>query len=223
MNKLLQAILWLIFVASLVACGSTSALKEFKHHHKKGHYEKVIKIEVECKANDEACNQLHLIKGDACYRLGKEGKEPVKHFDCAIKNLEKGIKLTKKWQHGDFDLNRDQTYENLCESLRERQDLSKGEEANQLTRHLLKTSAEFAEVSPENLAAIYFNNSAKFTLLRGAILTAPGDAQVCATVNGILSDLNAVSTKAANSKYSAQFTRLTGDVEGVKPALQNCP
>jgi len=222
MKKLFQVTLWFIFLVSLIACGSISELKNLKSEHEKGHYATVVKIDIKCKASDNACNQLHLIKGDACYRLGKQEIEPKKHFDCAIEHLEKGIKLTSEWKLGDLDLKQDQSYENLCESLRERQDMSKGSEADKFTRRLLETSENFEKALPGNLAAIYFNNGAKFTLLRGAILSAPDDAQVCAAVNSILSSLKAVSIEAASSKYANNFSILIGDVEAVKPALNNC-
>jgi len=222
MKKLFQTTLWFIILVSLVACGSISELKNLKNEHEKGHYETVVKTDVKCKTSDKACNQLHLIKGDACYRLGKQGKDPVKHFDCAIEHLDKGIKLTSDWKLDDLNLNQDQTYENLCESLRERQDMNKGSEADKFTRQLLETSENFEKASPDNLAAIYFNNGAKFTLLRGPILSAPGDAQVCAAVNNILSKLKAVSVRAASSKYANNFSILIADVEGIKPVLNNC-
>ncbi len=223
MKKLFQVTLWFTFLVSLIACGSISELKNLKSEHEKGHYETIVKTDIKCKASDKACNQLHLIKGDACYRLGKQGKEPIKHFDCAIVHLDKGIKLTSKWKLGDLNLKQDQTYENLSESLRERQDLSKGSEAENFTRRLLETSENFEKALPGNLAALYFNNSAKFTLLRGPILSAPGDTQVCAAVNHIISNLKAVSVKAASSKYAANYSRLIADVEGAKSGLENCP
>ena len=223
MKQLFQLSCCLILISILAACGTTKEVGDIKEHHAKGHFLKAATTEITCKDSDEGCNQLHLVKGDSCYRLAKDGMKPERFFDCAIKHLDKGIALTKKWKIGDLDLKRDQQYENLCESLRERQDMSKGAEAENYTKQLLKTAEAFSSASPGNLAAIYFTNSAKFTLLRVPILTSPDNPQVCSAVNDILSSLNSVSAEAANSKYAAQFTVLTGDVKGIKPSLTNCP
>jgi len=205
----------------LVACATTD-LKKIKEQHKKGNYGVVISTKIDCKASEDSCNQMHLIKGDACYRLAKQNTDAIANYNCAIIELETGISLTKKWKVGSLDLNKNQTYENLSESIRERQDMSKGAEAKKLTKKLLETSKQFLAASPGNLAAIYYNSSARFTGLRGAILMTPEAESVCKSVNRILSHLASVKDRVADSKYAAMYARLTLDVGGVKPALKNC-
>jgi len=221
-NTLKYTVVFLV-VIFLLACGSTSLLKTFKNKHENKQYESIAKTEIKCNKSDKGCNQLHLIKGDACYRLGKENNKPLERFDCAIEHLDTGISLTKQWKSGQLDLNQDQVYENLSESLRLRQNMSKGAEADKFTRRLIQTSAAFLKLSPDNLAAIYFNNSANFTALRGRILTSPDDPRVCQAVDHILSRLLTASTRAANSRYASQYSVLIGDVKGIKAVLVNCP
>ncbi|MDX1810362.1 MAG: hypothetical protein R3240_00320 [Gammaproteobacteria bacterium] len=221
MKRTIQALTLLLVAVALVACGTTGDLNKMKKDYNNGDFAKVISREVKCKDDDKGCNQIHLLRGNACYQLGKKEKT-TKYYDCAITHLEKGIKLTSDWDMGKFNLNRDQNYINLCESIRERQDLSKGEEAEQYTRRLLKTSEDFVSVAPENLAAIYFKNSAKFTLLRKPILSAPDDPQVCGAIRGIVTSLKAVNAKAQSSPYAENYSRLISDVESVKPMLVNC-
>jgi hypothetical protein len=89
-------------------------LKEAKELAAQADYQALATIEIKCKASCEGCNQLHLLKGDACYRLAKAGTAPEKHYACAASHLAKGIEMTQFWQMETFDLNRQQTYTNLC-------------------------------------------------------------------------------------------------------------
>ncbi len=221
MKNILQYVILFVALFSLAAC-ATSQLDKLKKQHKNGSYEIVVKAKVDCNASDGICNQKYLIKGDACYRLAKREASPLKNYDCAIAELGMGISLTKDWKIGNLNLNRNQVYENLSESLRERQDMSKGGEATKFANKLLEVSKQFLGFSPENLAAIYYNNSARFTTLRSAILMTPGDSRVCKAVNHILSQLQSVRGRAMDSKYAAMYSRLILDVGGVKPALEHC-
>ena len=231
MTKAFQIALLLIVALMLGACETAKTIKEtskldtFKSAHKKGDYKKIESAVVNCNTVDNACNQLHLIKGDACFRLGKLGKQGAdvkKYFDCSIQHLGKGINLTKSWTLKELDLNEIQSHINLNESIRERQDMSKGDEAEQFTQQLLKSSERFISLSPKHVAAIYFNNSAKFTLLRTPILLAPEDPQVCSTIKQIIATLQIASQTSNETIYDANIAQLLSDVEGVKPALVGC-
>ena len=115
-----------LLVAILAACGGIYQLKQFKDHSARSDWAWVAQQPVTCAASSDGCNQLHLIKGDACYRLAKQGAEPRAHYQCAADELETGIAQTKVWRESGLDLNRAQTYENLCESLRNLQDMERG-------------------------------------------------------------------------------------------------
>lgn len=222
MKRNIQFMVVFLFVLILSACATIKPLDSAKKDYNNKRYAKVANIKISCKDSDEGCNQLYLLKGNACYLLAKEGTNPQQNFDCAITQLDKGIQITKQWKFDKFDLNKAQTYENLCESLREKQDMNKGEVAKKITERLLKTSEAFKTAVPDNLAAIFFYNDAKFTLLNELIFNAPDNPKVCAAVNKILSELNQVSDSVAKSRYAKNFTNLINSVKGVKPALTNC-
>ena len=113
----------------LTACGTVGQLNKTKKHWHKQDYQWIAEQEISCKPSEQGCNQLHLLKGDACFRLAKQDVDPPTHYPCSAKHLALGIEQTREWQLKDLDLNRAQTYENLCESLRQWQDLERGQRA----------------------------------------------------------------------------------------------
>ena len=219
----------LIFAtALLVGCGAAkkvidptiAQLEDFKKHQAQNDFAWLAAQAVNCEATKAGCNQLHLLKGDACFRLAKEEaaankKEEAKaHYGCAVSAIETGMQQTSDWQAAGP---RAQWYENLCESLRNWQDLEKGAPAEQLTNRLLATAQKFRAEEAEHPAAIYFANGAQFALLRKEILN-PTDATVlCAKLNAIIADLDR-GLPRAGARYTANFQQLRSDVSGVKPA-----
>ena len=192
----LASAVWFLVILSLAACSTLSPtisqLQAVKEHAIQRDYAWIAEQEISCNASDEGCNQLHLIKGDACLRLAKQEEAAQKkveaqaHYECVVTHLELGIQQTTNWEARTLDLNRSQTYENLCEALRGWQDLEQGDKAEQLTQRLLTTAQNFLTVEPGNLAAIYFLSSAQFTLLRKDLLN-PGDpSALCNKLNTII-------------------------------------
>ncbi|NOZ25357.1 MAG: hypothetical protein GXO94_04605, partial [Nitrospirae bacterium] len=174
----------------LVSCSHTAvSLKKAKKHWSRNDFEWLAGMEVECKPSDEGCNQLHLMKGDACYRLAKAGKEPLKHFECAATSLERGIRETRQWRLEDLDLNRAQTYENLCESLRELQFMKKGVESEEVTRKLRLTAEEFLASEPGSVAAVYFLNKARLVGLADCLNRPDSCPRLCREIESMVSDL----------------------------------
>ncbi|MBI4596735.1 MAG: hypothetical protein HY730_10250, partial [Candidatus Tectomicrobia bacterium] len=116
------------FLLSLNGC-VTSQLSQFKKHYDSQEYTWIAEQEVSCSPSEEGCNQLHLIKGNACYELATHGQSPLRYFECSATHLEMGIDQTRQWQLEKFNLNRPQNHENLGESLRRWRDLEKGAKA----------------------------------------------------------------------------------------------
>jgi hypothetical protein len=97
---------------------------------------------------------------------------------------------------------------NLCESLREWQDLERGSAAEQLAQRLLDTSNRFLAAEPHNPAALYYNASARSTQLRSDILH-PRDPQgLCQRLNAIMGDLDAAVPGASGTDYQTSIVRL---------------
>ena len=209
-------------LALLDGCGTVSQLSSVKEHSGKGDYDWIAQQEITCKAADDGCNQLHLIQGDACYRLAKAGRDAKVRYTCAVNQLETGIAQTTEWQLDGLDLNRAQTYENLCESVRNLQNLESGAAADELTRKLVNTSQAFLAVEPGNLAGIYFLNSARYTMLRSCLLHPDNCPSLCANLQAIGKELDQVMDRAEVSKYMENFHRLHADIDGGKKSVPGC-
>ncbi|MFY9269852.1 MAG: hypothetical protein WAO55_08925 [Candidatus Manganitrophaceae bacterium] len=217
----------LILVVVLVWSGcagprSLSQLKEMKKDWKEGDYASVAAEKVLCKPSIDGCNQLHLMKGDACFRMAKQGVEPRRHYQCAADHLEEGIHQTREWRLEGLDLNRPQTYENLSESLRQWQDMEKGAEADLLTERLLKTSEAFLQAEPGNPAGIYFQASARLTLLHKALLHPERSPGLCKELNDALNPLLAALPRVGGTRYEPNYHRLRLDIQGAKQAVPGC-
>lgn len=97
-------------------------LENAKELERKQDYPAAANLAIKCDDSCDGCNQLHLIKGDACYRLAKNGQAPEQQYACAAGELAEGVRQTGNWS----GLDRKQTHINLCESLRNWRDLSSG-------------------------------------------------------------------------------------------------
>lgn len=209
-------------LALLSGCGTVSQLSSVKEHWGKEDYDWIAKQEITCKAADDGCNQLHLIQGDACYRLAKADRDAKMHYACAVNHLETGIAQTKDWKLEGLDLNRAQSYENLCESVRNLQDLESGAAADELTKKLVNTSQALLTAEPGNLAGIYFLNSARYTMLRSCLIHPENCPSLCANLQAIEKEVEQVMDRAEVSKYMGNFHRLHADIEGGKRTVQGC-
>jgi hypothetical protein len=207
----------LFLVAALLVGGcAIKQLSDVKKSWANKDFEWIAAQQISCDASDDGCNQLHLIKGDACYRLAKDGKESKAHYACAMDELETGIVQTKEWKTDGLDLNRAQTYENLCESIRNLQDLETGAQAEDLTKKLVNASQAFLAAEPSNLGAIYFLNSARYAMLGKCVIHPERCPSLCENLAAIEEELAQVMPKAEVSKYMNNYHRLQSDVKGAK-------
>ncbi len=214
----------LLFVPFLmVACNpALKGLKQAKTDWGKQDYPTLAAMDVSCKPSDEGCNQLHLIKGDACFRLSKKGVEVALHYACAVNHLQMGIAQTTAWEMKGLNLNRAQTYENLLESLRLLQDTKRGLEAEQLTRQLVTSATDLLKAEPGHLAGVYFLNSGSYTLLRSELLRQNNPQKLCMDIKQILQSLQNTETKAQGTKYAPNYKRLRLDVSAAKTTVTGC-
>jgi len=215
----ISALVLTIFFLNACTCAK---LGKFKDHSDNQDYSWIASQDFSCQASDECCNQLHLVKGDACYRLAKAKQNEKDNYRCAVRELEIGIAQTKQWEVDHLNLNRAQVYENLCESIRNLQDLETGAAAEQLAQKLLATSQTFLSLEPGNLAAVYYLSSAKFSLLRPCVLHPENCPTLCQNLKAIDTELERSMPDAVQTKYRENFRRLHLDIDGAKRSLAEC-
>jgi len=186
-----------------------------------GNYAAIAEIKVDCDASCDGCNQLHLIKGDACYRLAKQGNDSLKHYTCAVAELSAGIDMTRQWQMESFNLNRPQTYENLSESQRNRRDLLKGAEADAANENLLLTAQRFLQTEPGNACAVYYLNNARYAKMRACLLHPDQCPGLCSDLRAMSSQISAVAATAGSSHCLSNLQELKKEVSAAGGVV-NC-
>ncbi len=222
LNRLTVLTLLLLFPLVAACNPALKPLKTAKANWEKRDFVSLAAMDIPCEASDKGCNQLHLIKGDACFRLAKNNVETERHLACAVNHLQTGIAQTTDWQMKKLDLDRGQTYENLLESLRLWQDTKQGTEADKVTRQLISSAQELLKAEPDHLAGIYFLNSGAYTLLRGELLRQTQPQQLCTALNHIFKSLSAAEPRALGTKYAPNFERLRLDVRAAKTTVTGC-
>lgn len=198
-------------------------LDKFKQEAAAGNYEWIASQPVDCSGESEDCRQLHLIKGDAHYALAKQGKDEVSNYTHAAEELALGIKLTKNW---DNNSTRNQYYENLCESLRNLQDLQSGAEAGATGAKFLSAAEEFFQVDPGSFSAIYYATKARLRQLQKKLLDVNDTNRdaICGDLNnlsGLASDGLSKGQSvggAAWDRYKANYELLNTDIANAKRA-----
>lgn len=157
-----KAALVFIFILGLGSC-STVQLNNFKKHAADGDHQWIVAQAVTCNTSTDVCSQLHLIKGEACLHMARTGLAPVDNYTCAADETEQGLALKTSWLEADAQR---QYQENLCESLRNLQDLRAGEtNARDLTRYL-DASQGLYRLAPDSVPALYYLASARLHQVR---------------------------------------------------------
>jgi hypothetical protein len=189
-----------MLVAALLSAGcGLRALDEMKEDHRQGQYTEVAAMDVSCDPGDDRCNQMHLLKGDACYVLGRRAESADEdstaraRFACAETHLGEGLRQTEPGS-GDWAIagnDRAQWYTNRAESLRQLQDLLAGDSARTVSRRLLEFGRTYRETIPDAAAPHFYIATARYALLQPRLLDAPsGDADVCGELDTIISTLD---------------------------------
>ena len=217
-----QIILLILILFLQIGCGVTFQLGRFKNKLEQGNFEWFPKQEISCNVSDEGCNQLHLIKGDACYRLAKQDIEPKRHFECASEHLDMGIKMTRQWQLEKISINRAQAYENLCESLRELQFKETGVKSEKYTDKLLQCAQDFKAAEPQHIAPKFFLYNAKFVKLTPCFNHPEQCRALCIDIKTIITDIEGGMPKADGTRYEPNYKELYKKFKQ-EQALAACP
>lgn len=222
MKPNLKIVVPIVLTGLLVSACATRQLKNFKESAALGQWQDIAGAEVDCKADDEACNQLHLLKGDACYRLAKQDTETLKNYQCAAEQLEWGIHLTPDWQAAEAIVGkRAQYYENWCESLRLlRSEQSSTVAATSYNQKLLTCAREFLQAPGQlQAAATFFLHNAELAAIRFQI----NDAGSCQALKQLQQNESQAALQAAQSRYADHHRRLSNDIAGIKASIPGCP
>ena len=214
-HLLAVGVIWLLFAVALGGCcafNTVQPLKKAKALAGQHDYAALAAIEIKCNASCEGCNQLHLLKGDACFRLAKADQAPEPHYRCAADELMAGIRLTRDWQMENFDLNRTQTYINLCEAQRNRRDLLSGSEAEAVNARLLTSAQAFLAAEPGNPCGLYFESNAKYAQLRKCLLHPENCPALCSQLQAMRRSLEQTAAGAC----AAQISNLKADIKGAE-------
>jgi hypothetical protein len=207
--------IWLLFAVALGGCCATNTvqpLKKAKALAGQHDYAALADIEIKCNASCEGCNQLHLLKGDACYRLAKADQAPEPHYRCAAEELMEGIRQTRDWQMENFNLNRTQTYINLCEAQRNRRDLLSGSEADAVNTQLLTSAQAFLDAEPGHPCGRYFESNAQYAQLHKCLL----HPENCPVLCSQLQEMRRSLEQTAAGACAAQISNLKADIQGAE-------
>lgn len=208
-----------VLLATLTACSATvSQLDKAKDLGEAGEYEQIAAFNIECAAGEQGCNQLHLIKGDACLRLAQREENSVRYYDCAITHLSTGIDQTrgKTTPIGSLET----YYENLLEALRQRQDLARSlAESAPFTEQLASRAGRFQAAYPDSPAGPFYQASARLTMVLNRLTSGGNSAVICRELNDILNDLATVDDPG---RYAANLRRLRNDIRGARATIAGC-
>ncbi|NOV29529.1 hypothetical protein [Methylomonas sp. ZR1] len=222
MRPNLKIVIPLLATVLLASGCATRQLKNFKEAADENNWHEIAGAEVDCKADDETCNQLHLLKGDACYRLAKQNTDSIKNYQCAAEQLEQGIHLTTDWAAAEAIVGqRAQYFENWCESLRSlRSEQTSTAAAKPYNQKLHACAREFLQ-APGDLkpAATFFLHNAELAAIRFQI----DDTGSCQALKQLQQNENQAAAQAGQSRYADYHRRLLNDIAGIKASIPGCP
>lgn len=219
-----RAILVTTFLIILIIIGCAPQIKqlgEFKDKWQQRDYQWIADQKIDCKSNEEGCNQLHLLKGDACYRIAKQSDDSL-YYEMAATHLEMGIQQTKAWELENLNLDQTQTYINLCESLRNLQDKQTGNTSVATGERFFIAAASLNQLEPENPAAVFFFNKASFRRIQPAIVRGLNPQENCQKVKKMLSEVNDALSRSAGSVYQKPLDRLKIDLSTILTTIEGC-
>ena len=202
-TRFLHLALLMALVFTMAAC-VTLPLKKAKTLHTENRFEQLAELDFSCKSDDEGCNQLHLLKGDACFRLAKQTQESdarQSDLSCAADELNAGINMTKTWDEVPID--RAQVYANACEAARLRADFG---DRSRYEAMLAATAGQFFTFAPDNPGAVYYKARAGFYTLTQSQSPCTGLKTLRAQIESALRQF------PDDPHYSVAFRMLRGTV-----------
>jgi hypothetical protein len=220
----LSFLLFLLTLLLVSGCctGTVRELGKAKEHATSGDFAWIAAQDIKCEETCEGCNQLHLLKGDACYRLAKKGTEPLRYYPCAAQHLETGISMTKQWQTESVGQTRPQTYVNLCDSLRNWRDLSPGAEADKINERLLKDAQGFLAAEPGDPCGIAYLNNARYAKLQPCLLHPERCPALCGDLNAVLRSIDEGASRAAGTACEANMQEIKKEASKAREIVR-CP
>jgi hypothetical protein len=218
-----------LLAAALLGAGcGLRALDEMKEAHRQMQYAEVAAMDVSCGPGDDRCSQMHLLKGDACYVLGRRAEAADAdstarlRFACAETHLGAGIRQTEPGS-GDWGVagnNRPQWYTNRAESLRQLQDLMAGDSARTVSRRLLEFGRTYRETIPDEAAPYFYVATAQYALLQPRLLDAPSsDADICGALDTIMTTLEEAPSARDTSVVRANIESLRRQIDRERSRL----
>jgi len=206
------------FFLLLILTGCTSVqLNRFKKHVDRNDYQWIADREVGCQETSASCGRLHLLKGDACLRLAGAADATADRYACAARELAMGLALTPSWSD---PAEQQRFQENLCEALKNLQDLQSGEAAEKTLARLAEAAEALYQLAPGSLAAVYYLAEARLRQVQPELpdLNPARRVPVChrleRTLNGVLSTMT--SARRSNSRqwerYAQNYHRLSFDL-----------
>ena len=217
----------LVAALLLAGCG-LKALDAMKDAHRERQFAEVAAVEVDCDPDDDRCSQMHLLKGDACYVLGREAEAAgadstaEARFRCATRHLGAGIRQTEARAGGWAVAGKDRTqwYTNRAESLRQLQDLLAGDSARAGSRRLLDFGRQFEGVAPDAAAPPFYVATARYALLQPRLIDAPdGDPEVCTALDEIHAVLDEAPAPDAAGPVQENLDRLRRQIDSQRSRL----
>ncbi len=192
-------------------------LRQFQQHAARGDHEWIAAQTITCGRSSDGCGQLHLNKGDACFRLAKMGREPAVNFACAADELEIGLSLNLSWDAAGVQL---QYREKLCESLRRLQGDPSGKTAEQTPSRFLDAAKALYQLAPESVPAVYYLASARLMEIEPllgdihAAIRVPICIRLKRTVNRVLTVMENArgDTPADWERFAGDYQRLAFDL-----------
>ena len=178
----IQSLLFCILLIFLSGCTTVGQLDDFKQWAEKGEYSEIVKQEVDCTEQNKVCGQLILIHGMACYQVAKQNTDAKANYQCAIRDLQRGLDLSKQADKPKEDM---KPYaQALLESIRERQDLSANWNESAPYTELLRTqSAQYQETYPTAPEGYYYGSTAAFTEANKLIIQNTAPTTACDLLN----------------------------------------
>jgi hypothetical protein len=212
-----------------IALSGCAALKlsTFKKHAAANDFEWIAGQMVTCDKASDVCGQLHLIKGDACFRLAKKGVHALEDYTCASDELEKGLALNRTWK--DADVHR-QYGENLCESLRNLQDHQSGQAATKTLNRFVAAAEGLYQQAPESVPAVFYLAKAHLRQVEPMLIDINSATRVpvCNRLKRAVTSVLSITEKAKHTalpewdRYAGNYQELSFELGATMRAAQ-CP
>jgi hypothetical protein len=216
----------LTLILILSGCANLQ-LNQFQRHAARGDYKWIAAQAIACQKASDACGQLHLLKGDACFRLAKMGRQPPFNFACTADELQKGLVLLPSWDVAGVRL---QIQENLCEALLRLQDLQSGETAEQSLDRLMEAAKALYQLDPESIPAVYYLSSARLIQIQPMLqeINAASRVPVCIRLKRTTTHVLTIMETARGQtlpdwdRFADNYERLVFDL-GTAIRAADCP